>query len=365
MHNCFDANNNIKLIAVADAFKDQASKAAFDLTEHYPKRIDLPEERIFVGFDAYRKAIDCGPDVIIMAAPPGFRPIHYAAAIQAGKHVFMEKPCCVDSPGFRSLQETNKLADEKGLKVCVGLQRRHQQSYLAGVKKIQDGAFGDVALCRAYWNGGPIWVRPRKKNQTEMEYQVHNWYHFVWLSGDHICEQHVHNLDVRNWVKGSHPVEANGMGSCHCRDNRGIGQIYDNHFVEFTYPDGTKLYSQCRQQPNTWSNVSEAVQGTKGLSNCQSGPGGRNAYEQEHVDWVKAIRNGEKMNEGWYGAASSMTAVLGRMATYSGQIVKWDDAVATGPDEMPKTFAFDAPPPVLPDAQGNYPMPVPGKYKPY
>jgi hypothetical protein len=203
-----------------------------------------------------------------------------------------------------------------------------------------------------------------------MEYQMRNWYHFVWLCGDNICEQHVHNLDVCNWAKNDHPVEANGMGSCLQRyknrdPKKGMGQIFDNHFVEFTYKDGSKLYSQCRHIPNTWGNVSEAVHGTKGVSNCRSGRGGRNPFDQEHVALVEAIRKNQKHNDGWYGATSSFTAVLGRMATYSGQVVKWDDAAAKGPDEMPKKSAFDADPPVMPDKDGNYPIAIPGQYKPY
>jgi myo-inositol 2-dehydrogenase/D-chiro-inositol 1-dehydrogenase len=155
------------------------------------------------------------------------------------------------------------------------------------------------------------------------------------------------------------------MGSCHCRDNRGVGQIYDNHFVEFTYADGTKLFSQCRQQDKTWSDVDEYVHGSKGEWNSCNLRGGRNPYEQEHVDLVEAIRKNQPLNEGWHAAASSFTAVLGRMATYSGQIVKWDDAVQNGPNEMPAAYAWDANPPAMPDKDGNYPMPVPGEYKPY
>jgi myo-inositol 2-dehydrogenase / D-chiro-inositol 1-dehydrogenase len=363
---CLSSSENIKIVAVADAFEDKATDAAKKLAENFPKQSDVPKERTFVGFDAYQKAIDSGVDLVIMAPPPGFRPLHYAAAIKAGKHVFMEKPCCVDAPGFRSLMETNKLADEKGLKVGVGLQRRHQKNYQTSIKKIQDGDYGDITLLRAYWNGGPIWIRNRIAGQSEMQYQMWNWYHFVWLSGDHITEQHVHNLDVCNWAKDAHPVQANGMGSCHCRNNKGVGQIYDNHFVEFTYPDGTKMYSQCRQQPNTWSAVCEAIHGTKGV--WESEKMGRTArevspYRQEHIDLIAAIKKNEKYNEGWFGATSSMTAVLGRMATYSGQTVTWDDAVANGPNEMPAKYAFDANPPAMPDKDGNYPMPIPGQYK--
>jgi predicted dehydrogenase len=334
-------------------------------------QVDVPPERRFVGLDAYQKAIASGVDVVILATPPGFRPIHYAAAIAAGKNVFMEKPCCIDAPGFRTLMATNKLADKKNLKVVVGLQRRYQTSYINGIKKIHDGKIGEVLLQRAYWNSGEVWLRERKPNETEMEYQLRNWYHFVWLCGDNICEQHVHNLDVCNWVKNAHPVKANGMGSCvqrykHHDPKTGSGQIFDWHFVEFTYKDGSTMYSQCRQMPDTWTNVSEAIHGTKGQSNGQSGgQGARNPYEQEHVVLFEAIRKNRKHNDGWYGATSSFTAVLGRMATYSGRVVHWDEAVAKGPSEMPKRFALDAQPRALPDKDGLYPIPVPGIYKAY
>jgi len=362
---CLSKCGNVKLIAMADAFADNAKTSLAELRkdEEIAGKIDVPEDRIFVGFDAYRKAIAAGPDIVLLTTPPGFRPIHYAAAIAAGKHVFMEKPCCVDAPGFRSLMETNKLADEKGLKVAVGLQRRHSKEFLGKVKRIQDGSLGNLILLRAYWNNGDIWIRPRLPEQTEMEYQMRNWYHFVWLCGDHILEQHVHNLDVCNWVKGDHPVKANGMGSCHIRNNHGVGQIYDNHFVEFTYKDGSTMLSQCRQQPHVWNIVTQFVHGDKG---AQELPGnGSDGYVQEHVDLVNAIRKGEKLNDGWHGATSSFTAILGRMATYSGKEVNWKEAVAKGPSEMPKKFAFDANPPAMPDKDGNYPQPVPGEYKPY
>jgi myo-inositol 2-dehydrogenase / D-chiro-inositol 1-dehydrogenase len=363
--NCLSSNPNVKLIAMADAFADNAKESLANLKKEpdLAGKIDVPEDRIFVGFDAYEKAIAAGPDVVLLTTPPGFRPIHYAAAVKAGKHVFMEKPCCVDAPGFRSLMETNKLADEKGLRVAVGLQRRHSKEFLGKIKRIHEGELGDIVLLRGYWNGGPIWVRDRQPGQTEMEYQMRNWYHFVWLCGDHILEQHVHNIDVCNWAKNDHPIAANGMGSCHIRNNRGIGQIYDNHSVEFIYKDGARMLSQCRQQPNEWESVTQFVHGTKGMKEL---PGnGSDGYVKEHVDLINAIRKGEKLNDGWHGATSSFTGVLGRMATYSGQAVNWDEAAAKGPDEMPKRFAFDADPPAMPDKDGNYPQFVPGVYKPY
>ena len=385
--NCLDADPAVKVIAVADAFEDQAQRAAKRLRAQPAGRVDLPDERVFFGLDAYQKAIAAGPDMVILATPPGFRPMMYAAAIQAGKHVFMEKPCCVDAPGFRTLMAANQMAEDKGLKVGVGFQRRHTPGYVETIKRIHDGAIGQITLLRAYWNGGGIWIRKREPNMTEMQYQVNNWYHFCWLCGDNICEQHVHNLDVVNWTydknhdpKTSHPVEANGMGGCSVRyagANKGVGQIFDHHFVEFTYPDGTKMYSQCRHIPKTWGPVSEYVHGTKGESNCSGFIKGENEWKfqskgkgpasmvQEHMDLIHAIRNDQRYCEGWHGATSSMTAVLGRMATYSGQVVKWDDAVAKGTSEMPEKLAWDAKAPVYQDANGDYPIPIPGVYKAY
>jgi len=385
VRDCLAADEAVRVIAVADSFKDRAESAAKRLRKEYEGRVDLPDDRVFVGLDAFEKAIACGPDMVILTTPPGFRPYHYAAAVKAGKHVFMEKPCCVDAAGFRLLMETNKLADEKGRKVGVGFQRRHTPSYMETIQRIHDGALGKLSFLRAYWNGPGIWVRRREqlaeqlgRAPTEMEYQVYNWYHFCWLSGDNICEQHIHNLDVCNWAAGAHPVEANGMGGCSVRyagENKGVGQIFDHHFVEFTYADGTKMFSQCRHILNTWSNVSEAAHGSEGESNCAGSIKGKhewrfsgknpNSMVQEHKDLIHAIRNGEKYNEGYHGATSSMTAVLGRMATYSGQVVKWDDATTKGGTEFPATLAWDAKAPVAPDKDGNYPIPVPGVFKAY
>ena len=378
--NCLTADESVRLIAVADAFEDKAKASAERWRKHkdFAKRVEIPDERIFVGLDAYQKAIDCGPDMVILATPPGFRPMQYSAAIAAGKHVFMEKPCCVDAPGFRKLMDANQMAKDKGLKVGVGLQRHHSTKYQETIKRIRDGAIGKIQLLRAYWNGSGIWVRRREPWMTELQYQVFNWYHFCWVCGDNICEQHVHNLDVCNWVMDDHPIEANGMGGCEVRyrgANKGVGQIFDHHFVEFTYPDGTKMYSQCRHIPGCQNNVSEAAHGTKGESNCNGWIKGESEwnfkdkdtqpYVQEHIDLIKAIRAGEQYHEGWYGATSSMTAVLGRTATYSGKVIKWEELVAKGTSEFPEKLAWDAEAPVKQDADGNYPIPTPGVYKPY
>lgn len=366
---CLSADPGTRVSALADAFEDDARTAAdvLRLDDNFKSRIELPPDRLFSGFDAYLKAIHSGVDLVILATPPGFRPLHYQAAVEAGKHVFMEKPCCVDAPGFRSLLETNRLANRKGLKVAVGLQRRHDPRYRETVLRIQDGALGQLCYLQAWSNGGRLCGRRRQSGQNEMQHQMRNWRHFVWLSGDTICEQHVHNLDVANWVmKDQHPIEANGMGGRQLGsggEHWEPGHVFDHHFIEFTYADGTRLYSQCRQTDHCWSRVAERAVGSQGSSNCCGWIDGRNAwhyagpgvnpYLQEHVNLIAAIRNSQKLNDGWHAAYSSMTAVLGRMASYSGQVVKWDEAVVRGRSEILPRLAWDADPPIMPDANGR------------
>jgi len=382
---CVKAGGNVKIWATADAFLDKAKGAAAQFTKSFKEKAEIAPERIFGGLDAFQKAIDSGCDMVILAGPPGFRPQHFEAAIKAGKHVFTEKPMCVDAGGYRKVMAANKMADEKNLKVVVGLQRHHQAGYIAGIQAIADKKLGDVTLLRAYWNGNGIWNRPRTAGMTEMQYQVNNWYHFEWLSGDNICEQHVHNLDIANWVMSAamgveganwaHPVTANGMGASLTRGYNGKqtqGQIFDAHFIEYTYSNGVKLYSQCRHQPNTYSDVSEHVHttlkiGGQGVS-TSGGPKLEfdGPYVQEHYDLQQAVANDKKLNEGWYGAISSMTAVMGRMATYSGKVIKWDDLATKGADLFPQgELTWETKPPVLPDENGFYPIPMPGKYKAY
>ena len=367
--NLLDVKGNLKLIALADAFVERAQGALADLKRFYADQIDVPRERIFVGLESYREAIACDVDLVILATPPGFRPAMYQAAVEAGKHVFMEKPCCTDAPGFRTVMEANRQADQKGLKVGVGFQRRHANGYRQAVQEIREGKIGDVVLLRTYSNGGSVPPARRKPDMGEMEHQIRNWAHFVWLSGDSILFFHVHQIDVANWVKDDHPIEAHGMGGRRVRATHQHGQIFDHHVVEFTYRDGTKLLSQCRQIPGCWNTVEEHALGTKG-SLCLSafrraGRGANNPYVQQYVDLVAAIRSGAKYHEGWHGATSSFTAILGRMATYSGQVVRWDEAAAQGPSEMPDRLAWDAQPKALPDAESNYPAAMPGVYKPY
>jgi predicted dehydrogenase len=383
--NCMNAQKligqRIELVAVADAFADRAHSSLNRLKQDYPEQVHVAPERVFIGLDAYQKALDSGIDFILLATPPGFRPLHYAAAVKAGKHVFMEKPCCTDAAGYRSLVESNQQVDAKGLKVVVGLQRRHQSAYQHGVRQIHDGKLGQVHFLRIFWNGlgggaRDLGVRPQN-DPRELEFQIRNWGCFLWLSGDNIVEQHVHNIDIANWVlcrdgdaRKTHPVEACGMGG---RVNPGnFGDVFDHHFVEYTYPGGMKVFSQSRHIPGTWDQVNEFVHAEKckhGFQTVAQGGGpaleSEDPYNQEHVDLVKAIVKGTKLNDGWHGAVSSMTAVLGRMATYSGQIVRWDDAVANGPSEAPERIAFDAPPRHMPGPDGRYAFAQPGNYRAY
>ncbi|HWV74462.1 MAG TPA: Gfo/Idh/MocA family oxidoreductase [Pseudosphingobacterium sp.] len=371
---------NIQLVAMADAFKDRLDESYKDLSEKFKDKVNIPEEHKFVGFDAYAKAIALA-DVVILATTPGFRPIHFEEAIKQGKHVFMEKPVAVDAPGIRKVLATAEEAKKKKLNVVVGLQRRYQLNYREAIKRIQDGAIGDIVSGQVYWNSGGVWVRPRKPEQTEMEYQMRNWYYFNWLCGDHIVEQHVHNIDIANWVKGSYPVSIQGTGSQAWRKGKDYGEIYDNHAVELTYADGSVIYSQCRHFEGTSNKVDETFQGTKGrtfLSASNAGKlwdhqgnliynhptkGQANPYQTEHDELFESISKGEyKHWDAEYGAKSTLTGIIGRYATYSGQVIKWDDALNANNSLMPETLTWDAKPKILPDENGLYPVAQPGLF---
>ena len=387
-----DVGDNVKLVAVADAFEGSAKGAAgaFSANEKFTGKVDLGNnENVFFGFDAYKKAIDAC-DQVLIATPPGFRPEHYAYAVEQGKHVFMEKPLTTDAKGFRMLMAANQVAEDKKLTVVVGLQRRHGFDYKEWVSRIHDGAIGDLSYTRVYWNNsGDIWFRGRSANESEMQYQMKNWYHFNWLCGDNICEQHIHNLDVGNWIhsKGDklcHPVKAYGMGGLASRqmiESKKESEIFDHHFVEFVYEDGTRMFSQCRMNDpgNVWGSVSEHAHGSKGFGSAcwlnfndgrerwnYRGPGS-NHFKQEHVDQSEAIRKGEAMHDGWYGATSSMIAVMGRMATYSGREISWDEVVEKGTSAFPygKELAWDSETPTKLNADGRYDIAIPGRFDPY
>jgi predicted dehydrogenase len=377
------SKQNVKIVAMADAFKDNLDNCHKSLTEEInnsigelAKRLDVPEERRFTGFDGYQKAIALA-DVVILATPPGFRPIHFAEAIKQGKHVFMEKPVATDPAGIQSVLATAAIAKQKKLNVVVGLQRHYQNSYRELYKR--KDLIGDITSAQAWWDNDGVWVRPRKYNQTEMEYQMRNWYYFNWLCGDHITEQHIHNLDVINWFKGGHPVKAQGLGGRQVRKGKEHGEIFDHHFVEFEYADGSILNSQCRHIPGTMSKVDELLVGTKGKIFCGAAHikdhTGKliyqydtklenNPYQTEHDELFAAIAKGEyKFADAENGASSTMTSILGRMATYSGQVIEWDKAINSGIDIHPKTYDWNAEPPVLPNEDGHYPIAIPGVTK--
>ena len=317
--------------------------------------------------------------MVILATPPGFRPLHFEAAVKAGKHVFMEKPVAVDAPGVRRVLEAGKVATKKGLAVGVGLQRRHEVAYKETISRLHDGAIGDIVLARAYWNGGGVWVRPRQEKQTELEYQMRNWYYFNWLCGDHIDEQHIHNLDVINWLMNDFPVSAQGQGGREVRTGLDHGQIFDHHLVEFTYKNGAKLFSQCRHIKRCWNSVSEHAHGTNGYVDISRGrienrkgevlfqsKGARGGHQQEHHDLFAALRKGELPNEAEYGAKSTMTSILGRMATYSGKSVDWDKAINSEHKlaDVDNLSSFEDKAPVEPNDEGRYPIPKPGSTDP-
>ncbi|MDO6434661.1 Gfo/Idh/MocA family oxidoreductase [Flavitalea sp. BT771] len=372
---------NVQLVAMADAFKDRLDTSynnILEALEDKKSRVQVKEENKFTGFDAYKKAMALA-DVVILATPPGFRPIHFEEAVNQGKQVFMEKPVATDPAGVQRVLAAAEKAKAKKLNVVVGLQRRYQASYRELIKRVHDGAIGEITSAQAWWNNDGVWVHPRQDGWTEMEYQMRNWYYFVWLCGDHITEQHIHNLDVINWAMEAYPVRAQGMGGREVRKGKDYGQIYDHHFVEFQYGNGVILNSQCRHQKGTMSKVDELLIGTKGRVYCDAARIVDNKgnviyqfdkktenqpYQNEHDELFEAIAKGEyKFWDAERGARSTMTSILGRMATYSGQNVEWDKAINSGINIMPAAYAFDATPPVLPDASGLYPVPEPGQTK--
>lgn len=383
------SGQNVKLVAMADAFKDRLDKCYQQISEKeytdwssgepldVKGMLEVPEEHKFVGFDGYKKVLPL-VDVVILTTPPGFRPIHFEAAVEAGKHIFTEKPMAVDAPGVRRVLAAAEKAKAKKLNVVVGLQRRYQKIYTEWVERMREGVIGDIVTSHVYWNSAGVWVRPREAGQTEMEYQMRNWYYFNWLCGDHINEQHIHNIDVSNWVKDAFPVKAYGMGGRRMRTGKDHGEIFDHHFLEFEYEDGSRMFSQCRHWKGVANRVTESFQGTNGSApkpgvlltksgypimkyNAKKDP---NPYQVEHNVLFKAIADGEyKFADAEHGAKSTMTAILGRMATYSGQIVTWDDAMASNIDLSPKEYSWSAKPQIVPDANGNYPIAIPGQTK--
>jgi predicted dehydrogenase len=375
---------NVVIWAMADAFEDKLNDSRKRLNnfvetdgkEEVTKlgnKVDV-EGRCFVGLDAYQKLLETEVNYVILTTPPGFRPIHLKAAVEAGKNIFTEKPVCVDASGYRSVIDTYEAAKKKNLAIVAGTQRRHQLGYLESMKRIPD-EMGTVVAGRAYWNTGGdrggAWFHPRKPRMTDVQYQLYNWYHFTWLCGDNIVEQHVHNLDVMNWAIGSPPVNAVGMGGRQTPwSGPDDGHKFDHFAVDFEYPNGVHVMSMCRQVTGCEGNVSEALVGTKGMwysgdymlngkrvITKEQDKEARDPYVQEHADLIESIRAGKPLNELKQVAESTMTSILGRMTTYTGEKLTWEKATTKSQEKlMPDGLTWDS---KLPE----WKIPVPGQTK--
>jgi predicted dehydrogenase len=365
------AANGLKIVALGDVFKDKVDGARERVKAETGQ--EVPEENCFTGFDAYKKVIDL-VDVVLLITPPVFRPLHFEAAVQAGKHIFMEKPICVDVAGALKLLALSKIADTNKLCVCTGTQRRHERKYVESYKLIADGIIGEITGGNVYWNGGQLWYRDRQKEWSDMEWMIRDWVNWTWLSGDHIVEQHVHNIDVFNWFSGLKPVAATGFGA---RQRRVTGNQYDMFSVDYEYENGVHLHSMCRQIDGCSDNISEYIRGTLGYwrSNGEiKDLAGNviwkwdsekenhdfqqtNPYVLEFVDMITAIRENKPFNETEATANSSLLAVLGRESAYTGARITWDDIKNINMDFLPQDPKLEK------QDMSKYVVPVPGKGK--
>ncbi len=374
--NAMNADKNAKLVAMADVFEDRVQGSLKSLKPKLGDQFAVTEDRRFVGFDAYQKLIDSGVDVVILATTPHFRPIQLKACIDANKHVFCEKPVAVDGPGIRSVLATAEEARKKNLSIVSGLCWRYHNGVRETMQRVLDGAIGEILGIQETYLTGGLWTRQREPEETEMHYQMRNWYNFTWLSGDHNVEQHIHSLDKASWIMGDEPpVRAWGLGGRQARDRNPVyGNIFDHHAVVYEYANGVKASAYCRQQAGCYNDTSDQFVGTKGRANILKhriegenewrfdGKGG-NMYDLEHVALFNAIRNATPINNGRYMAISTMLAILGRMVTYTGQTLTWDQAINSQEDLSPASYTWDADPPTLPDEDGRYQIAMPGVTK--
>ena len=358
------SSEGIEIIAMGDLFQDRLDASRTALQQEIGDAYKVNDEHAFAGFDAYQNVLDTDIDLVILASPPGFRPKHFTAAMNAGKHVFMEKPVSVDVAGAMKIMDAGKIADEKGLSVVAGTLYRRQPSFMEAIQRIHDGMIGEIVAAQEYYLTGPIWLRERKEGMSDMEWQCRNWYYFTWLSGDHIVEQFVHNIDVINWVFQSHPDQAMAMGGRIARTAPEYGHIYDHFSVEYTYPGDVLVEAKCRQFTGSTNRVSNRVVGTQGIAHLnpqnsviyahdgsmlyEMDEPGANGYVQEHTDLIASIREGTPINETNQIAASTLTAVLGRESAYTGQQLSWDELMTSGLNLSPPVHEFGqiATPPV-------------------
>lgn len=349
------ADPHVVLTAMGDTFSDRLESSHLQLSKTLPAKVAVPPDQRFVGFDAYKKVIDSGVDVVVLASPPHFRPAHLEYAIDKGKHVFAEKPVAVDAPGVRKVLETCKKAKEKNLAVVSGLCWRYHPGMRETVQRVQDGAIGKVVALQCNYNTGALWHRDRKPGMSDMEWQVRNWLYFTWLSGDHNVEQHIHSIDKMAWILGDeYPIRAVGLGGRQARTQSEFGHIFDHHAVCYEFKNGVRCFSFCRQQQGTANDVEDYVYGSEGTARLiahridgakpfrwRAKPGQKaNMYQQEHDELFASIRSGKPINNGDYMAKSTLMAIMGRMATYTGQSITWDMAMNSTEDLTPASYEW-------------------------
>jgi len=363
VQNAIKSSKGVRLVAMAELFPDRLADSRKTLADKVGAAATIPDDRAFTGLDGYKSVLQSDANYIILATPPGFRPEHLKASVEAGKHIFTEKPVAVDGPGIKTCLSLVDVAASKKLLVGCGLQRHHQQGYLETMARIHDGAIGDIVAARAYWNQGALWNRGRKPEWSDTEWQLRNWYYFTWLCGDHIVEQHVHNIDVVNWAMKAHPVRATGTGGRQVRTGPEWGHIYDHFAVDYEYPNGVHVSMFTRQQDNTDKKVANEVVGTKGRAfilpkfyitgaNPWTLEGEINdAYVTEHTHLIESLRAGKPLNELKQIAESSLAGILGREAAYQGGVVTWEQALAM-PSLMPTKLEWGPMP--------TPPVPMPG-----
>lgn len=349
--NAVEADPSVTLVAMGDLFEDHLDESTEKLTDEIGDAYQVADDARFVGWDAFQHVIDSEVDIVILATPPVFRPEHLRYAVDKGRNVFMEKPVAIDPVGARAVMDIGEIATQKGLAIVAGTQRRHEKQYLETVGRIHDGMMGEVIAGQVYWNQGALWMTDRQPGWSDMEHHLRNWLYYTHLSGDHVVEQHIHNIDVANWVLQDHPTRAVGVGGRQARVSPEYGYVFDHFAVDIEYPSGARILSMCRQQDGTAPHVGEHFQGTEGTSNAASWIRGaetfrfdgenRNPYVQEHVDLIASIRAGEPLNETQQMAETNLSALMVREAAYTGQEVTWDDIVASTQNLTPPAWSFD------------------------
>lgn len=363
----------VKLVAMCDLFEDRVQAARNNLRREAKEQVQVDDDHCFVGFDGYRKVIDSA-DVVLIACASKFHPMYAEAAIKAGKHVFVEKPHAIDPVGCRRMQAVCELAKEKNLSIVSGLQSRYHAGYQETVKRIHEGAIGDVVSMQAMFLRGPYQTVSRNPKYTETQYQFSNWYHFLWLSGDDVPQSLVHNMDRVAWIlKEEMPAWCFGLAGRSTSFGEVYGDMFDHHTVVYEYASGPRVYALCQTRNGTYGNSSDIVTGTKGV--CYLGPcriegetkwqfegPHNNPYEAEQKALIEAVHSGQPINSGYHMVNSTLSTVMGQIACYQGTAVKWEEVAKSdlqfGPS--PDESSFETPPPSKPDATGNYPLPVPG-----